>query len=323
MRSNLLNLLFPSALLSVLLFTACSKTPKAELAETEPTAPVETNSDLQPTPSSSSGQAPKATSKTDSDALEVAVPQPVVANSATDNSFPLRSTTDAGSTKSAPPSAEEVAAKKLAERTAASQAAITGLDREFKTAVLKWQADFRTAQTPAERDQVIKEKPGDGFAKKYLELADEFSGTPVAIKALTKAIQGGGDETTKLASEQLLELAEMDSGTLESEGMLISIANYGDDESKLKATQVMADMVTSAPESDVAKRISPQVLRLKDNSPGKTQVAQSILDLADLDIRSNKAFDQLLEVAMATTGATKSAALSRISTHNDLSGWTS
>jgi len=312
------NLLFPIALLSVLLFAACSS-PEAELAKTEPIVPVEANSDLQPARGSNSGQAPKATATTDSDAMEVATTQPVVANRATNNQITTdnSSAADLDSTKSALSPDEEAAAKKLAERTAASRTAIADLDQEFKTAVLNWQTNFRAAQTSTERDRVRKEKPGDGFAKKYLELASEFSGTPVATQALTKAIQRGGDETTKLASKQLLELAEMNSGTLESEGMLILVANYGDDESKLKATQVMADIVTKAPESDVAKRICSQVLKLKDNSPGKTRVAQSVLDLADLDISSNKALDQLLEVAMATTGATKSAALSRISTHFD------
>ena len=78
----------------------------------------------------------------------------------------------------------------------------------------------------------------------------------------------------------------------------------------------MADMVTRDPESAVAQRIIPQVLKLRAQSPGKTQVVQTILELADQDIRSNKALDQLVSLATKTTGSNKSAALSRISDHH-------
>ena len=319
MRTNLLKLLFPGALLSVLLFTACSKTTVEELAETEPQASSEATSDLNSDPASE--HAPKATSEGDGNALEVSAPQPAVTSSMASSSAANESTTDntaATTYKDDPertaPTAEEVA--ELARRNESAKTAITALGRKYKTATMVWQAKFRAAKTSQARVEIRKNGPREGFAKKYLELAQEFSGTSTASKALTYAIRLGSEETTKIASNELFEMVEMDAGTLESEGMLISIANFGDDESKLKAAQIMADLVTNDPDSDVGQRLAPQVLKLGDKSPGKTQVAQMILDLADQDVRSDKALDQLVDVASATTGDIKSAALSRISSHH-------
>ncbi len=287
MRSKFLVL--SSVFLSfVVLLSACSKTPVAERNQPETKTPTDASSKTAETNGATDAQSNANTSQA----------------------------SDSVSTNTGTSEAAATAEAKLAKKTEAAESGLADLDEQFSAAVKEWQAKFRAAKTAQARQAVRGESPLDEYAKKYLELAEKFAGTPVASKSLTIAMQRGKEETKLQASNQMLELAQMDSGTPQAEEMLLSIAADGDDESKLKASQVLADLVTEDPESEVAQRLAPQVLQIKGNSPGKEQVAEALLGRADKDIRSKKALEQLVNIASQTSGPTKTAALSRIGEHH-------
>lgn len=288
-------------LLSVLSFTACSKTPVAELVESEESGAAKTTATSDAQPTSDSKLAETATAKTPVAKTEVGA-----------------DSESSSETASAEPSPEAIAAAAaLAERVEAAQTEFDDIEDQYKKEFRTWQTNVRRAKTREAQMEMIQNRPGEEFAKKYLALADKFPDTPAVSTSLANAMRFGTGETKKAASRRMFEAAQADTGTDQWERLspMISISQLGDDETKLKASQILADVVVNDPnlESEVAKKVVPIVLKLRGDHPAKEQVAQIVIDNADQDVGSKKSFDSLYEVASFTTGATKSAALSKIS----------
>ena len=292
-------------LLSVLCFSACSKTPVSE--STQP----EDNGAATATAASESPSTSASDSTTGGADTSAIVSREAAKDSGAASDPKLTAKPEADT-----PSPEAIAAAALAKRVKEAQDELDDLESQFGEANRAWQKEMRRARDRETRISLMQNSPGAEFAKKYLALADKFPDTPAASTSLTNAMQRGRDETKKIASGRLFDAAPADTGTLQWEGLMISIAQAGDDQTKLKASQALADLIAKDPQSAASGRIAPQMLGLRGDHPGKNQVAQILIDLTDQDAGSEKSFDSLFEVASATSGKLKTTALSKISQHH-------
>lgn len=299
-------------LLGVLFFTACSKAPVGELTVSGDSGAIETTALSHAQSDSDSHEATAAKALTEN-SIETAAKTPGELDVASD---PATESSEAE--KSNPPSPEEIAAAALAKRVETAQSQLADLDSQYAAAYKTWLTDYRSAKTPEARQAMLLESPNIEFGKKYIALADKFSGTPAASTSLRNAMKRGTSETKQIAASRLFKLAQADPGTLESEKLLFSITMIGDQETKQNASLALADIVVKDPLllSEAAQRIAPRLLGFKPKLAGKEPVANVLINHADQDIRSNKSLDSLVMVASATSGKTKTAALSRISEHH-------
>ena len=177
-------------------------------------------------------------------------------------------------------------------------------------------ASRRSAKTAKERKAWMDSDPKKEFGQKYVDLAEEFSGTESSYQLLMAALNKGTGKAKSTASNQLLELAAMDSGTLKSEGILITLAQSGSPDAQKKASEQILELASANPTSDSASRLLNGMLEVRGKSEGKTKAALMLIDQIDSDIRSNKSADTLIKIATSAEGEAQTAALSRLTEHH-------
>ena len=226
-------------------------------------------------------------------------------------------------------SAQELAAEKAAvaqanaiEKARLGKVALAKLIKEYTAASSQWRSGLRNVK-PADRAAALEANPINEYGQKFVDLAEEYSGTDVATEALKSALTRGAGEAKTVASNRLLELAEMESGPntkdiekIKTEAILMTLAQSGATEAKDKAITMLMNSAQADLESDASAKILDRILSLRGTSEAKNKAAELVLKLADNDVRSNKAAEQLAKVATSAEGDVKSAALTRLVEHH-------
>lgn len=297
-------LLFGFAIPGLILFTACTKQEVAELEPAKESPPIV----VDPAPETKAPEPPplaEPEKPESSEAAKKAEPKPPVK---TEPKPPAKTAAELAAEKKL---AAEKAAKKL---DAEANDALKSVNKEFTDATTDWRNRMRAASAE-ERASLMDDIPQNHFGDKYLKLADKYTGTKVAVSALTSALTKGAGEAKTKASNRLLELAEMDSGTDESKSILLSLARSGADEAKNTASTLLVDSASKSLDNG-GEEILSNILKIRGDSEGKTKAAEMMLKLAEADVRSNKAFDQLSTIANSVTGQAKAKAFNLIAEHH-------
>jgi len=83
---------------------------------------------------------------------------------------------------------------------------IDDLAAESKAKMEEWIADYRAAKTTAERSAVIRKRPSDRYAKKFIEIYEANADDKDAPIAINQALTLGSPKTKNKASKILLKL---------------------------------------------------------------------------------------------------------------------
>ncbi|MDG1875415.1 MAG: hypothetical protein P8J27_15990 [Mariniblastus sp.] len=215
---------------------------------------------------------------------------------------------------------DDEAAAKQAEKIKNGRMALSKLTRDFQAARSKWSKSMRR---PADRATALKADPSNEFGKKFIALADEYSGTEIAIEALKAALSRSTGKDKTIVSNRLLEMAEMEWGPNVSPdvkaktGVLLNmLAMSGAAESKNKALNMLLEPAKADPDSDSSKKVFEQILRMRGQFAAKTEAAMLLMRLADDDISSDSSAECFAKVAAATTDETQAKALGRLLEHH-------
>lgn len=290
-------------LLSLLLLTACSKTPTADAPPAEPSKQAE--------PAQQAESAVNAESPVDELAKSTASEIDVLRNEL-DTQRAVAEKALAELAKAKETEAKEAALAKAAED---AKKQLKDLNSKYTTAVTDWRKAIRSAKTEKEQNELVDNHPDKEFGQRFFEFAEKYSGTETSKAALKLAINQGSDSGKQKAIEKLLELAEnTDDEEWKSESYLLIATKGSAEAQKTALTKVLDEVEKNLDAQDAVDTLS-SLAELRGDID-KSRVFHLLYQIADNDIRSNKACDCLAQIIKSGSGEIASGAVVRMLEHH-------